>query len=565
MVERHLPLGRTERFETPYGLDRQSKLFTIRDRQTVRLFGPEISIVDSPAFQRLHGIKQLGTAYLVFRSATHTRFEHSLGTLDAVQRIIDAVNRNPKAQRRVCSTGVRLARLAALLHDLTHVPFGHTLEDELGLMTRHDRNDERLHELLIGSDIGDLLREELASRMYGGTTEYDLLLRVLTSACDDDISALGDLAYVADLVANTVCADALDYIPRDLDGCGMPTIIGDRFLEFFVITGRDQPNEADANRMALRLDKRGMPRLDVETEVIKLLEARYQLVERVFFHHAKNAASVMLGRAVQEMGLHEHDVNFRWLSDDALLLALAVPAVADALKLAATDDPDRRAQAAALAGAIMLRRTYKLAFLGVADDDVTQKAASIYATWGRDTSERLRLEAHLAQSVGLEDGDVLVHVPDPTMLTKPAKVRVLLDDGTVSDLERWDATHTGRVEALRRAHARLWRVAVYVHPRALGMDGTVDLLVAAAKSAFGLRTRYARHPELDPYFAALFDRHAADRGWALDLRSEAVELAPQIAADAERAGGHASHELATNLVRLELAVEHIRSDRERDR
>src|SRR5215210_514924 len=78
----------------PYPRDTRSKIQTIRCTGTVYLYGPELDIVDTPAFQRLAGIKQLGTSYLVFRGAVHTRFEHSLGTLQQAQNIIDAVNKD---------------------------------------------------------------------------------------------------------------------------------------------------------------------------------------------------------------------------------------------------------------------------------------------------------------------------------------------------------------------------------------------------------------------------------------------------------------------------------------
>src|SRR5947199_4353372 len=86
--------------------------------------GPlEVELMDTPEFQRLRGIKQLGTAYLVLPSAVHTRFEHSLGTSWMAHRMLDAVRRATP----VTADEERLIRVAALLHDLRHIPFGHTL------------------------------------------------------------------------------------------------------------------------------------------------------------------------------------------------------------------------------------------------------------------------------------------------------------------------------------------------------------------------------------------------------------------------------------------------------
>ena len=93
----------------------------------------EMALIDTPALQRLRGIKQLGTSNLVFPSATHTRFEHSLGTCWVTKRLLDALSRSG---HEISAPDRRVACLAALLHDVTHVPFGHTFEDERRLFDR---------------------------------------------------------------------------------------------------------------------------------------------------------------------------------------------------------------------------------------------------------------------------------------------------------------------------------------------------------------------------------------------------------------------------------------------
>src|SRR5438067_4431683 len=116
----------------------------------------EVELMDTPEFQRLRGIKQLGTAYLVFPSAVHTRFEHSLGTSWMAHRILAAV-------RRTASVSVdeeKLTRVASLLHDITHIPFGHTLEDERRVLPRHDKDEERAAYFLRDSSIGRILERE---------------------------------------------------------------------------------------------------------------------------------------------------------------------------------------------------------------------------------------------------------------------------------------------------------------------------------------------------------------------------------------------------------------------
>src|SRR5436190_17404352 len=107
----------------------------------------EVELMDTPEFQRLRGIKQLGTAYLVFPSAVHTRFEHSLGTSWMAHRMIEAIRRTHGVSE-ISADDEALVRVAALLHDITHIPFGHTLEDERRVLPRHDQDEERVEHLL---------------------------------------------------------------------------------------------------------------------------------------------------------------------------------------------------------------------------------------------------------------------------------------------------------------------------------------------------------------------------------------------------------------------------------
>src|SRR6187549_1520459 len=140
--------------------------------------GPlEIELIDTPEFQRLRGIKQLGTAYLVFPSALHTRFEHSLGTSWMAHRLIEIARRtitldDDEAQR---------IRVAALLHDITHIPFGHTLEDERRVLPRHDKDRERVRYFFEDSSVGRILSREgiqgevISALTSGGTLQSDIV------------------------------------------------------------------------------------------------------------------------------------------------------------------------------------------------------------------------------------------------------------------------------------------------------------------------------------------------------------------------------------------------------
>src|SRR5881398_3523776 len=167
-----------------------SKRKLIRDavHGDIEMGALEVELIDTPEFQRLRGIKQLGTAYLVFPSAVHTRFEHSLGTSWMAHRILEKVRR----VGTISPDDETLIRVSALLHDITHIPFGHTLEDERRVLPRHDKDEERVNYFLRESAIGRILKRE--------------------GLQDEVINTIrGNDTYPSDIVGGAISADLLDY------------------------------------------------------------------------------------------------------------------------------------------------------------------------------------------------------------------------------------------------------------------------------------------------------------------------------------------------------------------
>ena len=129
-----------------------------------RVAAGELEILHTPAMQRLYGLRQLGLTDRVFIDASHSRIHHVLGVLAQVDKLVNAIVGNLRRTRRDFSFGttggsssigsVELAadvadrhsviRLIGLLHDLTHAPFGHTVEDEIKIVdSRHDQPDRQ--------------------------------------------------------------------------------------------------------------------------------------------------------------------------------------------------------------------------------------------------------------------------------------------------------------------------------------------------------------------------------------------------------------------------------------
>ena len=301
----------------------------------------EQALVDTPPFQRLRRVRQLGATHEVYPGATHTRFSHSLGALRVVQDLLDGVMTQNEGRRAVpdlivqwreaddeqarrdIAQSVVLARLGALLHDLCHVPFGHSIEDDLGVLVSHDENGPRFAELWsdLAAQLPDRVERhvrrrlqqyedptaemEKVQRSLGTLTSIDgelhRELRPLIISKDDhakELAAAGDMRYpfAADLVGNTICADLLDYLLRDHLYTGLPASLGHRFTSaFFIVpTGRGPYSQ----RVALNIMQDGYERTDVISELLKALRYRYELSERALYHHAKLAADVMIAKAL---------------------------------------------------------------------------------------------------------------------------------------------------------------------------------------------------------------------------------------------------------------------------
>jgi uncharacterized protein len=256
----------------------------------IRFSETEREIVDTVIFQRLRGIRQLAGAHLVYPSAQHSRFEHSIGTMHIAGY----------AGETLFSKGyfgdedkVQQLRLAALLHDIGHGPFSHLFEEVL--MEKHNMNHEDMGKYIISrSEISDIL----------GRHGYN----------SSDICKLSfgqsNIQFFNEIISGALSADMMDYLPRDglFTGVEYGKIDYHRLISSFEVT-------TDGH---LAINKSALYSLE------SMLISRYEMYKAVYFHKTVRSAEVMLLRSImladEQLNLTDKSLNkYLSLTDEITL------------------------------------------------------------------------------------------------------------------------------------------------------------------------------------------------------------------------------------------------------
>lgn len=406
----------------------------------IELTKDELRLVDTAEFQRLRGIKQLGSASLVYPGAVHTRFEHSIGTLHVCEQLLQACNKNasrdPAGCHRVGDDERRVLRIAALLHDVTHIPYGHNIEDQTGLLPRHDR-PERFAAMLGDTELG----VELDRQGHRAT-----VLSILTG------EGPAVPPFWRQVVSDTIDADLLDYLRRDAHFTGLELRYDRRVVDYFRVDRHSQQLFVDC-------EKNGMLREDIVSELLRVLECRYHFSERVYYHHAKIAAGALLSRMV-EMALRASALtaaDLQQLTDEALVWRLGQLDLGDA---SATERLRRfvaRYRRRALSKRVLVLPYYQ-------NQDVQEELLRTYFTPGQPEA-RCRWEAEREAEAKAAFGqaiDVMLYCPKRRMQLKEAKTlvrfpgsgaRTLPLDAFVDDIPR--------LRDLADSYPRMWKLYVF--------------------------------------------------------------------------------------------------------
>ena len=230
---------------------------TIKDsvHDHIEIDGVASALLETPPVQRLRRISQLGTAVLVYPSANHTRFEHSLGVYHLADRALGHLGIEGTQAERV--------RASALLHDIGHSPYSHNIEE---LLYRHTG---KYHD-----EVDELIESGPVARVL---TEHGLNPDRVAGL----IAGEGELGQ---LVSGELDVDRMDYLVRDAHHTGVPygTIDHERLVrELRFVDG------------SLVLDEGNVQSAE------SLLLARALMNPTVYEHHVSRIAKVMLRRGVE--------------------------------------------------------------------------------------------------------------------------------------------------------------------------------------------------------------------------------------------------------------------------
>jgi len=229
----------------------------------------ELKVIDSEEFQRLRNIKQTGLTYLVYPSANHTRFEHSLGTMFIASKIAEKINAD-----------VELTRISALLHDIGHPPFSHTLE--ICNYNHEYFGRKKIKQM----DLNNFSKSEI-------------------------IKTLNRKNLEGKIISGDVDADRMDYLLRDSYHTGtaygmidLPRIL--RSITTFESFGK----------VKIGILKKGIQAIE------SLLVARHQMYSAVYMHPTVRIADTMIKRAVTKE-IQEKNLDIKDLAnmDDIALVS----------------------------------------------------------------------------------------------------------------------------------------------------------------------------------------------------------------------------------------------------
>lgn len=501
----------------------------------------ETKIISTKEFQRLSGIKQLGFANLVYRSANHTRFEHSIGTCWVCKKILNQLKLNHERfglkdylyeidrhfELKYNSTKWRhTVTAAALLHDITHIPFGHTLEDELEgvlLFRKHDAiESKRLHyflyderseiaqlfnsseELIEGFDnnfVRDLIyvilkfkekfipgdpkqlweiksfEDCISEAIKKMEKDFDLNHNKNVRQLEEELERLKELnnihrsiendffPFMSDIIHNTISADILDYLDRDIYFTGLEAKYDKKIYQYLTLE-RENDNLNSLRLVIFLSGEKGPFRTDIVSEILNILNIRYSLVEKVYYHHAKVSATTMLSRLLQIIGTNEEVIYKDGFTDSGILWDIRN-------RLRELNKKEKCTEYEEMIDLLLKRKLFKPLFIVEKDKfSISQEFREILKRFRENKENTRKEERELTNSIprkGDYDSRVLAYCPYPKMQAKYVEVKILYREngknvGPIPLKTIDNPSINEEVRILEGKYEKLWKLYFCVHP-----------------------------------------------------------------------------------------------------
>ncbi len=343
----------------------------------IKFDGVFLELIETPELQRLHNIRQLGFTYLVYPGANHSRLEHSLGTCYIARKMCEALGIENKA-----------IEVSALLHDIGHGPFSHTLE-----YLMHERE---------GKDHVEISREIISGKKLLKDYEYEKTIAEILNEYGIEVNEVikilaGKKGYLSEIIHGALDADQIDYLVRDAyyTGVAYGIIDSDRLIQTMKIYDDE-----------IVFEKKGISALE------SMLVARALMYSSVYLHKTVRIAELMLIKAVES----SPPFDFSQLTDCELL---------EKLKNFGEYQQD-------IVCRLKYRKLFKKAFAKRLDELSVKEKEKLADFEGKE------MEKEIAEKTGVQEGYVIVDVPGKDILLSEPRIRKIdikiIDNGKAKPL-----------------------------------------------------------------------------------------------------------------------------------
>ncbi len=402
---------------------------TIQDtvHGSVKFSGPFLELIDCPEMQRLRGVKQLGLTNLVFPGANHTRLEHSIGAYHVAEKMAQ--------QLGLDEDEMKVVKAAALLHDVGHAPFSHTVEfiiendygkDHMDITQELIKGDRRIENRerppipkilekhgIDPEEVADLIKEK---PNHVKLTDFNV---------HEGQGYFSEEKYMYQMIHGSLDVDQLDYLLRDshYTGAAHGVIDIERLIQTVEIHNGD-----------LVISKGGI------SAVEGMLVARGLMYSSVYFHKTARIAELMLAKAVD--GLESLPDGLFHMDDREFMTFLE----------------DQGGFQEEIVERLKYRDLYKRC-LSLDEEEISNCEGIEIDEIGK-LSEIRKLEKRIADKKRVDGNKVLVDIPyEEVKLSEPRLSKTgikILDDGKLYPLSKYSPL----AKALQKRPTQPWMIMV---------------------------------------------------------------------------------------------------------